>query len=277
MRCVTLALEWRSAGFGPVGMFGSVTLDFVEERLRAADIPHSGPEEIPGGGVLVVDSYSRSVREERDSSGHRLRLLVDDTGEVVPSGFGAVWNPNAYGSPSQYPDFSGPVLTGPEAVPIRSGLPTWESGPADRAVAISLGGGLPSPPLRASMDRLAEIIGSRQVCGVGDWLPARWTRVDPRLMWETFANCAVLVTAAGTTVWEAAATGIPVVVIRTAENQSGVAEWASTHGVTTLDAEPGFESSLVDAVASAIPLPLLRSGAAGVARTLHRLAEGIES
>jgi hypothetical protein len=113
--------------------------------------------------------------------------------------------------------------------------------------------------------------------GAGDWTPATWTRIDGGDLWQEAVRCSRLITAAGGTVWEAAAAGIPVVVLQIADNQARVAAWAADSGVPVArlcGATPADAlDTLTRAVSRARPLPRLTNGAPNVATALARLAE----
>ena len=154
MRCATLSGTWQARGCGRAAIRGEVTLPFVQVRLEevgvamAADLPDSGE------GVLVVDTYDIGERVACAARAAALRVLVDDLGEAVPSGYDAVWNPNAYGVAELYSSFDGPVLTGPEMVPIRGDLPRWQ-GTGEGRVGVLLGGGRTPEHVTGALARAA--------------------------------------------------------------------------------------------------------------------------
>lgn len=282
MRLANLAEAWIEEGRGSARFAGRVSLPFVRERLAslgvelAAEFPLSAC-----AGILVVDSYDTGLREWYAAlAGPRLRVLVDDLGGEVPTGYDLVWNPNAYGSPSLYPGFTGEVLTGAAAVPVRRGLPRW-SGGGSEMIGVMLGGGEIPGLVRQAVVQMAGTMGETRFRGVGDWVPATWERVPRSQPWAALAGCDLLVTAAGSTVWEAAAVGIPVVVVQTAANQERVCQWVRQAGAPVLDATRAaaaddFARALRDAASHPLPLPEIASGAARVARTLRARAAGTE-
>jgi hypothetical protein len=274
MRLLVLAEAWQRLGFGRVSLFGDAHLDFVRHRVAALGV--GVRHELPTGleAVLVVDTYDpeRRARLGESGTGNSLRVLVDDLGEPVPKGYDLVWNPNAYGSPALYPGFTGEVVTGPDSVPIRRGLPAWRGAGAG-STGVMLGGAPPPPPLREAVALLAERIGHDNVVGTGTSVPQECRRVEATDPWSGLAGCARLVTAAGSSVWEAANVGIPVVVVQTASNQALVFEWAGRGGAPRINALAfrggiGLADALGDALDAAARLPEIRSGADSVARRI---------
>jgi hypothetical protein len=225
----------------------------------------------------VVDSYDQRVRQESGAwQAGSLRVLVDDLGGGVPAGFDVVWNPNPGGGEFLYPGFPGTVLSGGACVPVRAGLPRWDGGETGR-VAVLLGGGQVSPMLAGAMAHLAEEVPGIRFSGAGDWVPPSWERLEPGHPWPGVMRASALITAAGTSVWEAAVTRIPVVVMCTADNQAAGLEWARQTGVPVIDArQAGAARDLAGGLGKTLPfarpLPPIENGAPAVARRLLELA-----
>jgi hypothetical protein len=269
-----LAAAWPAAGGGEARLAGRVEFPFVRRRLAAlgvAVLPRAEP--LGAAAVVVVDSYDPDTRRfGARRAGARLRVLVDDLGGWVPEGFDLIWNPNAYATAALYPEFRGTVLGGERAVPIRSGLPAW-SGGAAQSVAVTLGGGRPTSALVEALGHLARALPDRSFRGVGDWLPDGWLAVDPDRPWDGLAQAAVLISAAGGSIWEAASVRMPVVAVCTSDNQAEVWAWARQAGAPAVDARMSasprdLAEELQRALPGARPLPPLRDGAPDVARTL---------
>ena len=272
MRCLTLAESWLELG-GHAQCWGNVDLRFVRRRAEALGIELVGrrPDE---DSLLLVDVYDEAERHSLagESPGTR-SVLVDDLGGYVPAGYRAVWNPNAYGRPDLYPAFGGEVIAGVDGVPIRRGLPRWLG---DGAGAVSFGGGDIPAPLVAALSQLPVRLEMPKGWGVGALVPPGWRRANEDDMWADLHQAAYLITAAGSTLWEAAAVGIPVVVVVFAENQALVGKWASEMGVPVIDVRNRTDSSqiavdLARQVRGARALPNLQSGADTVARRLLQL------
>jgi UDP-2,4-diacetamido-2,4,6-trideoxy-beta-L-altropyranose hydrolase len=272
MRSLTLAEHWIEFG-GRAECWGKVDLPFAQRRADALGVPIVArqPEE---GSVLLVDIYNETERLSLALAGPAgRRVLVDDLGSDVPAGYDAVWNPNAYGRADFYRGFAGEVIAGIDCVPIRRGLPRWVPGGAG---AISCGGGGATSALRAALSQLPVLLKMPQGLSVGACTPPGWRGANQNDTWSELRHATWLITAAGSTVWEAAAVGIPVAVVVFAEHQALVGEWASKAGVPVIDVRNRTDSSDIAAelaakVKEVRPLPPLKSGAEGVARRLLRL------
>lgn len=272
MRCLSAAEAWI-ASKGRAQCWGTVTLDFVRHRADALGIPiKPGP---PGGAdILLVDTYDVAEREALASTPlARHRVIVDDMGEVLPTGYDAVWNPNPYGTPAMYPAFHGEVLTGADYVPIRAGLPSWRGGCTG---AVSCGGSGVPGELVDVFESVRARLGLKPLLAVGSRVPTGWRPAMATGIWADLRLASWLITTASSTLWEAAAVGIPVVVISLVPNHALAAAWARRHGVPVVDfCAPMTQEGRADILASAIhdarPLPRLKSGAAGLVQRLRDL------
>lgn len=275
MRLLALAEAWRARG-GSVRLVGTIGIEFVADRAATIGIaPESGP--LTSGDVLIVDTNDPAERHRAArEGGFGTRVLVDDLGGPVPAGYDVVWNPNPYGIAALYPDFAGRVLTGPGVVPLRTELPSW-AGPGDGSTVLSMGGGTPTRGVIDALHRLARLLPRERFQVAGRWGPRRWPTVDPGGLWSAASRASRLVTAAGTTTWEAAAVGVPVVLVQLADNQRLVFRWARDCGVpgvdaTVLDGEK-LARQLSRLLPLARPLPPLTGGAGQVVAELcQRLA-----
>jgi UDP-2,4-diacetamido-2,4,6-trideoxy-beta-L-altropyranose hydrolase len=275
MRCAALAEAWRKLRLGPMAFAGRVTIPFVLRRLRAAGAEVKSRVELAHRRrVVIADGYDRALQQRALKMPADLHVVVDDVGEAVPAGFDVIWNPNAYGDATLYPAFAGAVVAGPEAVPVRSDLPNWR-GASERRIGVSLGGGALPSVLRAAVEELAATCRGWTVSAVGTWTgKVRSVAIDDP--WPTLVQCDRLLVASGTTVWEAAAVGIPVALIQTADNQSRIFAWARSAGAPGIslaaDGTSDLAGLLANAVMSAAKLPRIRNGAQAVARYLANLA-----
>jgi UDP-2,4-diacetamido-2,4,6-trideoxy-beta-L-altropyranose hydrolase len=273
MRCLNVAERWIEAG-GRAECWGGVDLQFVRRRAESLGVPIVAHPST-SGSVLLVDVYGEDERRSLATSrAAGRRVLVDDLAESVPRSYDAVWNPNAYGDANLYSGFSGEVIAGEDCVPIRCHLPRWVG---DGPGAVSFGAGQMPAALRSAVSQLHTAFGVDNGWGVGESLPPGWRRANEDDSWSDLHHAAWLITAAGSTLWEAAAVGIPVVVVVFADNQALAAEWAAQHGAPVLDLRDRTDAAktaadIAAAVRRARPLPFLRSGAATVARCLLRLS-----
>jgi spore coat polysaccharide biosynthesis predicted glycosyltransferase SpsG len=277
MRTLVLAEAWVESGAGQVRLVGAVELEFVRRRMMEVGVmPCAHLPERGRPAVLVVDSYDEAVRLEGAAwRAGSLRVLVDDTGSSVTAGYEVIWNPGSWGSELPYPGFRGVVLSGDGYVPVRPALPHWSEAEAGR-VAVFLGGGWVAPTFVEAMTRLAQDAPDISFSGVGAWVPTSWERLDADRPWSGAVRASALITAAGTSLLEAANVGIPVVVLCTADNQAPGADWARRAAVPVVDARHSTAGEIAAAVGRALPLarplPPLRDGAPAVARRLLELA-----
>jgi len=92
-----------------------------------------------------------------------------------------------------------------------------------------------------------------------------------------------LITSSGTTVWEAARVGVPVVLVQIASNQELIFKWARDHDVPGVDARSftgqpdGLSRALEDALSHPRRLPRIENGAPNVCRQLRELSEARRS
>ena len=273
MRLATLGAAWRAAGGEPVAI-GEHSIPFVAAHYRDLDIKVASGEE-PIGDIVVVDSYDPGIRfRHAQPAGPALRVLLDDTGGLVPPGFDVVWNPNPYGGAEHYPGFAGFVVSGPDHVAVRPDVPPWCR--QNDEVVVSVGGGEPRSTVWDAFEGLLHLLPNEPVAMAGPVAPRGWRHIEPTRFWAEASRAKMLVTAAGGTLWEAAAAGIPVVVLQIADNQRFGYRWARDAGV------PGINALLVDGdfmahqlralIGAARPLPRLTNGAGRVAAALARLA-----
>jgi UDP:flavonoid glycosyltransferase YjiC (YdhE family) len=208
-----------------------------------------------------------------------LRLLVDDGAGRVPFGYDLVWWPAPFGEREAYRHFTGAVITGSEAVPLHAGLPRWHPDGSGRT-AISLGGGVIPGPLAEAMRRLDQRAWWTAFSATGDWVPETWHRIPPGRFWAGASQCDRLIVAGGVSALEAAAVGVPCVVVAFVENQYATLAWARAAGVPAINAiEPRDADELAGALDQALraarPLPPLMDGAPHVAARLAAMAHRV--
>lgn len=271
MRCATLSQAWIDGGYGEAVFCGDIEIPFVRDRFLEVGVQQVPAIAAVSGGILVVDSYSPETRYEtlRQQSA-KITVVMDDVGGPV-EGYDVVWNPNAYRADDLYVGFSGRLIT--EAVPVRPGLPQWR--PASASVGVTLGATRPRAEIVAAIDKWASSTGREVRASPAGWLPNGWMMTSSGSVWDEIVGCSMLIGSAGTTLWEAAAIGIPTYVMVTAENQLRTGQWAAAHGGTVIDALKATESELICALtlSAAVPLPAVENAAPRVSRLLHELAQ----
>lgn len=273
MRLAVLAETWLTRG-GAVALCGRIEVPFVVERYAALGIAAVDREAVEGD-VLVVDTYESGARfRATQVAGVAIRVLVDDFGVDVAPGFDVVWNPNGTAESTMYRQFGGAVFAGTEYLAVRDGLPAWRGGGEE--IVVTMGGGRPPSVVLEAFHRLAELFPEQPFAATGQWAPSRWRRIEADRLWHDVATARQLISAAGTTVWEAAAVGVPVGLLMIADNQRLVYRWARDAGA------PGINTTLLDAeflahqlrslIGVACPLPKVTNGTSRLVDGLLPLA-----
>ena len=273
MRVAALATAWRALG-GDAVAIGRVELPFVLRHYQDLGIAVE-PGADPASDLVVVDRYDSVERHSLAAVQFaKIKVLVDDLGGSVPVGYHVVWNPNPYASAALYPSFGGRVLAGTDVLALRNDLPRWRKR-LDGDVVVTLGGGRPGQALKGAFALLTQLMPAERFAIAGDWAPPGTRLVPPDRLWAEAIDAKCLVTAAGSTIWEAAAVGVPMVVVAIAENQRLGYRWARDHGVPGADAlsvEGDFLAHQLRAlIPAAMIAPPLENGAGRVAEELGRL------
>lgn len=274
MRCLGVLERWiREGGRGE--LWGEVEIDFVRRRTVKAGVPIVTTQGADAS-VLLVDVYDAAERVALGAgNAAAVRVLVDDFGADIPAGYSGVWNPNAYAEPSLYSGFDGPVLAGREYVPVREGLPSWVGGGEG---AVSFGGIRIEKRFMSVLQELPAACGVSMLQCVGGPLPPGCSPVPPNDIWGALKHAPWLISAAGSTTWEAAVVGIPFVGVIMVDNHVVAARWIESHGAPVVDLRPKQSrkeavKNLAAAVDRARPLPKLEPGSAAVVRGLSALIE----
>jgi len=258
MRCLALAHAWKLRG-GRVVLLTHTEAPALVQRLRegvlelqhlqaaqgsleeAAEVVNLATEH--QAYWLVLDGYhfTPAYRAALKVSGLRL-LIIDDLADTDLSAADILLNQNAYANAEMYPSASRLLLGSTHAL-LRCEFLSWRSkrGPEPKKaqeVLITLGGGdMENVTLRvlhllAGMaDRrlvLKVIVGSANphVESLRAALPMNHeveVLVNPPNLPELMSRAHVAISAAGSTCWELACLGLPMLLIITAENQRGVA------------------------------------------------------
>jgi UDP-2,4-diacetamido-2,4,6-trideoxy-beta-L-altropyranose hydrolase len=258
MRCLALAQAWKLRG-GRVVLLTHAEAPALIQRLRdeglelqpllaaqgsleeAAEVVNLAAE-YPAKW-LVLDGYhfTPDYRAALKVSGLRL-LIIDDLADTDLSAADILLNQNAYATAQMYPVASRLLLGSQHALLRREFLP-WRSQrgaePEEaREVLITLGGGDPDNVtlrvlhLLAGMTErrlvLKVIVGSANphVESLRAALPMNHeieVLVNPPNLPELMSRAHVAISAAGSSCWELACLGLPMLLIITADNQRGVA------------------------------------------------------
>jgi UDP-2,4-diacetamido-2,4,6-trideoxy-beta-L-altropyranose hydrolase len=261
MRCLALAQAWQDAGgearFATASVGGAPT-----RRLESEGIPVEPVVAEPGSpddvgqtaaiargcraSWIVVDGYwagtlyQRSLRE----AGFSL-LVVDDTGEAGRYEADVILNQNLHAAGATYRDRRDgtTVLLGPRFALLRREFRRWrgfsrQTPPCARRLLVTLGG---SDPANATLRAVRALGRFRGECELRILVgPANSHAEDIRVEAERaslagsvlrgvddlpalLAWSDLAVTAAGSTCWELAFFGVPMVALAVAENQRAIA------------------------------------------------------
>lgn len=258
MRCLALAQAWKLRG-GDVVLLTHVEAPALLQRLRDEGLELQPLQEAQGSleevaevvnlaaeyqaKWLVLDGYhfTPAYRAALKVSGLRL-LIIDDLADTDLSAADILLNQNAYAKAEMYPSASRLLLGSPHALLRREFLP-WRCKRSPepetaQEVLITLGGGDPDNVtlrvlhlLAGMTDRrlvLKVIVGSanRQVESLRAARPMNHEvemLVNPPNLPELMCHAHVAISASGSSCWELACLGLPMLLIITADNQRGVA------------------------------------------------------
>ncbi len=289
MRCLALAQAWRDLG-GEVYFLHAFAPSSLQERVRECGCSSELVSVEPGsrndaestaaaakacGAVWVVaDGYDFDAAWQAAvrASGLRL-LLIDDLGQALHYHADIVLNQNVGAHPALYSrrDSHTRLLLGPAFALLRREfveLPTRAPGVAGNPtrVLVTLGGSDPEDATGAVLSALEPLPGLSVTVVAGaanpriEALRARIARAgsdwrlitDTREMPELMAWADAAISAAGSTVWELARSGLPAALIVTAENQTGIiSSLAGAGAILPLGRHPGVEVGAMGAALGA--------------------------
>ncbi|HSO33851.1 MAG TPA: UDP-2,4-diacetamido-2,4,6-trideoxy-beta-L-altropyranose hydrolase, partial [Labilithrix sp.] len=254
MRCLALAEAWLEGG-GAVTFAMSEVPDALVSRIERAGARVArvaAPEDAArlarelGARFAVVDGYHLGAAHQDALAGAGTRLLVvDDAGETATAAAALVLNQNAHASPSLYGTLgSGPeLLLGLGYVLLRREFRASGAAPPARItpelarrVLVTFGGADTAQLTPRALEALAPLDGLDVLVLAGAANPhaselrppagARATvriEIDASDMAEKMRWADLALIAAGSTSWELAACGVPMIAVVAADNQRGVA------------------------------------------------------
>lgn len=301
MRCLALAEAWLEHGgrvtFAMHQVPESVRLRI--ERAGASVVPVETAEDTAllarklNARFAVVDGYhlGAATQEALAAAGARL-LVVDDAGETATRSAALVLNQNAGATPALYAALgSGPqLLLGPTFVLLRR---EFRDAPAERfvpefarRVLVTFGGADTANLAPRAIEALAPLDGLDVLVVAGNAnaraselrAPAgarAKVRIEAAVddFAEAMRSADLAVIAAGSTTWELASSGTPMIAIVTAENQRGVAVAIDELGLGEVvgDAENVSASAIREAV---VRLAADAGARRGMARRGRELIDG---
>jgi UDP-2,4-diacetamido-2,4,6-trideoxy-beta-L-altropyranose hydrolase len=279
MRCLALAEAWIDSG-GQVVFASQQLPDAIAARIAAtgARIATVGtPGETAalareiGAQFAVVDGYHLGADEQDalGSTGARL-LVIDDRGETATQAADIVLNQNASATPELYPALDAKLLLGLGYVLLRrefrTALPAHHQVPeVARHVLVSFGGADVANLTPVAIEALTPLDGLDVLvlAGMANPYAARLS-VPPHAraqikivasvddMAAQMRRSDLAIVAAGSTCWELAACGVPMIAVAVADNQIAVTESLGKLGLgvpLTLD---GLDAASLHAMISSL-------------------------
>ncbi len=240
MRCIALAQAWRAYG-GKVVLFSDNLPDALLQRCIAENIEVRG--EVFVTDFLVVDGYhfTPAYLAALKQSGQKL-LVVDDLADSDLSAADLILNHNPYADAVMYPSLT--ALTGARYTLLRREFQHARSAHVfAHRILLTMGGADPDNQTLAIMQRLQNLRTARlniqiivgaanpHLASLQQALPALCHHHDATLhcnpsdLPQLMATCDLAITAAGSTCWELASLGVPMLFVVTAANQQGVAKF----------------------------------------------------
>lgn len=239
MRCLALAQAWQDRG-GEVVLVSQNLPDALRHRLESEHI--SLRDGIPATTAFVVlDGYHFKPADHQTikQTGHKL-MIVDDLADSDLSAADLVLNHNAYASPTMYPGQRS--LCGSRFTLLRreftSRTPKVIPDTEARSVLITMGGSDPRNDTLAVLNQLTPFTGLRKIVLAGAAnphvkslraIPNVELHVNPPDVPAIMQQADLAITAAGSTCWELAALGVPMLVKVIADNQAGIAAFLTAH------------------------------------------------
>jgi UDP-2,4-diacetamido-2,4,6-trideoxy-beta-L-altropyranose hydrolase len=267
MRCFALAKAWQRRG-GGVTFAVAETIPGIEVRLRNEGIPVEQVASSPGSSGdaeetsvlarriaahwVVVDGYQflPAYHHQLKSSGLRV-LMVDDDGRFPEYCADLVLNQNLAADEQMYVrrEPYTRLLLGTHYALLRPEFLTAPRSHATLPIAqrllVTMGGTDPDNVTQTVIEALAGvgeeiettvIVGAgnphyEQLCASADRLPKVRLVRDPPDMASIMHSADLAVSAAGSTCWELAYLGVPMILVVLASNQKGIAEALTRRGI----------------------------------------------
>jgi spore coat polysaccharide biosynthesis predicted glycosyltransferase SpsG len=297
-RCLSLAAAVRAAGGRP----RFVTEADAVDRVRAAGFDAAVAEPAPGDplGVLgapaeavLVDSYRLTPPYlERLYAGTARLALVDDLGELYAPADLVVNGAAHAGTLGYDPAEAGVLLLGPRYMllgPEYAGAPARAAPEHPRQVLVAMGGGDPLGIMARVLEEVRAALGPGPELHaiVGPYFGPEWApggaaaraaegvhlHRAPADLRPHVARADLAVTAAGITLYELAACGVPTVAFSIAPNQRPQLEVLAGEGALASAGDassPGFPQALRAAVRRLAPA----EARSALGRAAHAVVDG---
>jgi UDP-2,4-diacetamido-2,4,6-trideoxy-beta-L-altropyranose hydrolase len=269
MRCLALGEAWQEAGGAvtfacariPTPLRARLERDGIEVVQLSSDIGSTSDAgdtvalaRSVGATWVAVDGYGFGTPFHRAVVEGGLRLLaLDDEGSSQPQIAHLLLNPNLHASDRDYPELAAhtQLLLGSRYAPLRrefrNRAPCPREAPEEaRRILVTFGGSDPTDGIGSTLRALELMrwpeLEARVVVGPAnpraDLLESRVPEGDTRVTFvhrsanlrEGMEWCDLAIAAAGSTCWELAFMGVPMIVVAVAENQVRIAESLAAMG-----------------------------------------------
>lgn len=250
MRCLAVAEAARDAGT-EVTMVSPTLPENVNARLTQSGIAwHPADGGVPKSDALLVDGYGFTLTDARRwREDARVMAVMDDNAEMTDWPADLVINPNPHAKPALYHGWCGPrFLFGSAYAPLRreftQATPITPRQEANR-ILVTMGGSDPqrlSPIILEGLEAVGMPLEIHAVLGQLAEAPALDSHSrhhltidrDVKDMSLLMTSTDVAISAAGSTLWELAALGVPTVAVIVAKNQWLAASAAAEKGMLRL-------------------------------------------
>lgn len=293
MRCLAIAEAWRELG-GDVVLASVEIPDVIADRYRSAgarvaivvsteEAANVGRE--AGARFAVIDGYHLGEADQQALKQAGMRLLVvDDRGQTATAAVDLVLDQNATARPEMYAQLGAKLLLGLQYVLLRREFRTGGRhavAETARHVLVTFGGAdtLNLTPVAiealAPLDVEVLVIAGAANPHAGALVAPAGARasiqivpaVDDMAARMGWADLAIV--AAGSTCWELAASGVPMIAIPVADNQLAVSEALGPLGIgVPLSCDAADASTLRAAVKALAGDAIWRASMARIGREL---------
>lgn len=296
MRCLAIAEAWSELG-GDVVLATAELPDAIAKRYALAGARITGVTSgeaaaqvgrDAGARHAVLDGYHLGEADQRAIASAGMRLLViDDRGETATDAAHLVLNQNATANPGLYAHLSAKLLLGLPYVLLRREfrvITPHRGAGTDLHILVTFGGADPANLTPVAIEALASLdcevvviagpanahASELSIPGTARARIEIVPSVDDMARRMEWADLAIV--AAGSTCWELAACGVPMIAIPVAENQLAVSESLETLGIGVPLSQDAADAGTLRATVEAMARD--RIWRAGMSRKGRELIDG---
>ncbi len=257
MRCLALAQAWQDRG-GKVIFFTDELPAALQQRLEAEKMEIRASSGVVGECIILDGYHFTPEQRQAFKQAGRPLLIVDDLADSDLSAADLVLNHNAYATAAMYPGQRS--LCGSRFTLLRrefaSPPPRTTFLSTARTVLITMGGSDPHNDTLAVLQQLTACtdLHRRVLIGAANAhaeslraLPGIELLIQPPNLPAIMQQADVTITAAGSTCWELASLGVPMLLKVIADNQQGIADYLVSHAAGRLFDLDALRELLADA------------------------------